>query len=97
MSEYFTMGEKVTPDVQEQSNDEDHAYGPGWAAERAADRRIFLEWDAGQLMSKYVRAEISEDEFQALLADADAFPAIRALHDPYQPGSSGGSVPGSED
>ena len=90
MSKYFTMGEEVTPAPRTYVNTPDLVTGPGWSADRS-DEGIFLEWDAGQLMSKYVRVAITQEEFDRLRDDPAAFDDIWVQHDPNRadPGSDG--------
>jgi hypothetical protein len=76
----FTLGARVVPTGSRPANTESTLYGEGWIARRTPGG-CFLEWDAGQLMSEYITAEISPEEFERLRAEPEAFREVAGVHE----------------
>lgn len=75
------FGPLITPGPDTRKNDENHVYGEGWHAQRT-ETGFSLSWDGGGLGTNVVRVVVSEDEFERLRNEPDAFYEIALKHDP---------------
>lgn len=65
------------------ANDADTLYGEGWFAERASDGCV-LSWDGGEIAIKMLKVTISEEEFERLRTNPEAFTELQFKYDPYR-------------
>lgn len=81
MSEFYTF--EPAPPVPPRINDANNLYGEGWFAQRTADGCV-LSWDGGELATKMLKVTISEEEFERLRTNPEAFTELQFKHDPYR-------------